>query len=74
MTTVKVSSRNQIVIPKQARERLDIAPGDQLLVIERRDGMLLVAKPQDLVASLRGSGSDAYGDVDKYLKKERRSW
>lgn len=74
MITVKMSSKNQIVIPKQAREHLGIAPGDQLLVIERRDGMLLVAKPQDLVASLRGSGNGTYGDVDKYLKKERRSW
>jgi len=43
MTTVKVNSRNQIVIPKQAREHLGVAPGDELLVIERRDGMLLVA-------------------------------
>ena len=74
MTTVKVNSRNQIVIPKQAREHLGVAPGDELLVIERRDGMLLVAKPQDLVASLRGSASGAYGDIEKYLKKERRSW
>ena len=74
MTTVKMSSRNQIVIPKQGREHLGIAPGDELLVIQRRGGMLLVAKPQDLVASLRGSGNGAYGDVDKYLKKERRSW
>ena len=74
MTTVKVNSRNRIVIPKQARERLGIAPGDELLVIERRDGMLLVAKPQGLVTSLRGSGSGAYGETDKYLKKERRSW
>ncbi|NLD72439.1 MAG: AbrB/MazE/SpoVT family DNA-binding domain-containing protein, partial [Chloroflexi bacterium] len=30
--TVKVSSRNQIAVPRAARERLGISPGDRLLV------------------------------------------
>ena len=36
-----VSSKGQIVIPKDVRDRLKIATGDQLEVVERPDGVLL---------------------------------
>lgn len=37
----KVSSKGQIVIPKDVRDRLNIITGDQLDVVERPDGVLL---------------------------------
>ena len=37
----KISSKGQIVIPKDVRERLRIVPGDQFDVVERPDGVLL---------------------------------
>lgn len=36
-----VSSKGQIVIPKDVRDRLKIAAGDQFEVVERPDGVLL---------------------------------
>lgn len=36
-----VSSKGQIVIPKDVRDRLNITTGDQLEVVERPDGVLL---------------------------------
>lgn len=36
-----VSSKGQVVIPKDVRERLKIAAGDQFDVVERPDGVLL---------------------------------
>jgi len=74
MRTVKLSKKNQMVLPKEAREHLGVGPGDELLVIQRRNGTVLIAKSEELVRSLRGSGKGAYGRVDRYLRKERGSW
>lgn len=37
----KMSEKGQVVIPKEVRDRLHLAPGDRLDVIERPDGVLL---------------------------------
>jgi AbrB family looped-hinge helix DNA binding protein len=36
-----LSAKGQVVIPKDVRERLKLAPGDKLEVVERPDGVLL---------------------------------
>ncbi len=38
---IRVSSKGQVVIPKDVRDRLKIIPGDQFDVVERADGVLL---------------------------------
>lgn len=38
LTWVTVSSKGQIVIPKEARKQLGIKTGDRFLVILRKDG------------------------------------
>lgn len=72
MTSVKISSKNQIVVPKEARERFGVGPGDELIVIAKRDRIIILRKPEDLLKYLQGSGKHVYGD--DYLKKERQSW
>jgi len=74
MTTVKLSSKNQVVVPREARELLGVGPGDEILVVPKGDKVILIAKPRDLVKSLAGSGKAIYGNADRYLKRERRSW
>jgi AbrB family looped-hinge helix DNA binding protein len=37
----KLSDKGQVVIPKDVRDRLRLASGDRLEVIERSDGVLL---------------------------------
>ncbi|RLF04835.1 MAG: hypothetical protein DRJ64_06370 [Thermoprotei archaeon] len=41
MDVVKVSSKGQIVIPKEIREVLGIVPGSRLVVMLTDDGILL---------------------------------
>ncbi len=53
--SVKLSSKHQIVVPREAREALDLKPGDRLLVTVRDTSVIeLEREPADLVAELEG--------------------
>lgn len=52
MTTVTVSPKFQIVIPKELREKLKLKPGQKLLVYEQ-DGLIRLEPPRPL-RDLRG--------------------
>lgn len=72
MNEVRLSSKNQIVIPREAREALGARPGSRLLVVVRNGVVNLLAKPRDYAKAVRGI---ARRKVPKdYLKKERDSW
>jgi AbrB family looped-hinge helix DNA binding protein len=44
--TTHMSEKGQVVIPKATRERLKLAKGERLEVIERPDGVLLRMQPK----------------------------
>jgi AbrB family looped-hinge helix DNA binding protein len=74
--TVKVSSRNQIAVPKVARERLDIQSGDRLLVDVQGGVLVLVPQPERYAEHLAGLHGDVWSGVDSeaYLDGERDAW
>ena len=72
MTEVTLSSKNQIVIPREAREALGVKPGAQLLVVVRNRTVTLMCKPKDYAKAIRGLAKKPY--PQNYLKKERDSW
>ena len=74
MTTVKLSSKNQVVIPKETRDHLGVGPGDELLVVPKGDRVILLAKPTDVVDALAGSAPGIYGGAKRHHKRERASW
>lgn len=54
-STVKLSSKHQIVVPREARESLGLRPGDRLVVSVRDDGVVeMRRRPEDPVAELEG--------------------
>jgi AbrB family looped-hinge helix DNA binding protein len=67
-----LSSKNQIVIPREARERLGVKAGDKLLVVVQGDSVIVMQKPKSYRVAIRGMGRGVY--PDGYLKKERQSW
>jgi len=67
-----LSAKNQIVIPKEAREALGVKPGDRLLVVVRGDRVIVLQKPGPHHSSIRGLAKRAY--PHSYLEKERGSW
>ena len=72
MATATVSSKNQIVIPREAREALGLKAGDKLLVVVRGKRVLLLQKPVSHRAALRGIARNGF--PSEHIQKERQSW
>lgn len=72
MTEATLSAKNQIVIPREAREALGLKPGDKILVVVQGGKVLVLQKPESYHAAIRGLARSAY--PKNYLKKERQSW
>ena len=63
--TVKVGERGQIVIPKEARTRFAIEPGDTLLILGDEENGMIVTKP-DVLSSLAERILDQIGKEGAY--------
>jgi AbrB family looped-hinge helix DNA binding protein len=70
MAEATLSSKNQIVIPREAREALQLKPGDKLLVRVTAGKIVILEKPKSYHRAVLGRGSYP----KDYLKKERDSW
>ncbi|WP_420633341.1 AbrB/MazE/SpoVT family DNA-binding domain-containing protein [Candidatus Palauibacter sp.] len=53
-----MSSKNQIVVPKPARDALGLEPGDRLAVSVEGDTVRMEKLPPDLEDGLRGALGD----------------
>jgi AbrB family looped-hinge helix DNA binding protein len=72
MAVQKLSSKNQIVIPKEARQAMGVKVGDELLVVVKDHLTVVMPKPKRYVKTLQGLAKGTY--PSGYLKRERRSW
>lgn len=67
-----LSSKNQIVVPKEAREALGLKPGSKILFVLHGNSIVLLRRPRSFAKALKGSARGLYGK--DYLKSERASW
>lgn len=80
MAKVKLSSKNQIVIPSEVRETLNLRKGASISLYAVDDSHAILMKHPakgNYVESMRGLGKEVWkklGGVDKYIKDERDSW
>ena len=70
MAEATMSTKNQIVIPREAREALHLKPGDKLIVTPVGGKVLILEKPKSYHRATLGRGTYP----KDYLKKERASW
>lgn len=72
MSLIKISSKNQIVIPREAREAMHVKGGDTLMVVVKGHITFLLPKPKKFSKALSGVGKGLY--PKDYLEKERKAW
>ena len=72
MAEATLSTKNQIVIPREAREALGLKAGDRLLVVTRGARVIVLQKPASPHAAIRGTARGVY--PRQYLEKELKSW
>jgi AbrB family looped-hinge helix DNA binding protein len=72
MALATLSRKNQIVVPREAREALDVKAGDKLMVVVRGDVVIVLQKPKSHRKAISGLARSPY--PDGYLRRERRSW
>jgi AbrB family looped-hinge helix DNA binding protein len=72
MKTIRLNSKNQIVLPREARDAMGLKGQDELLVVVKDNLTVIMPKPKSHRAALSGLGKGIYGR--SYLKKERSAW
>jgi len=74
---VKLSERNQMVLPKEAREALGIKPGGRVVVVVEEEGVRLLPEPENWTEYIYGLGAAEWmqlGGGEAVLAKERAAW
>ncbi len=72
MPVVRLSSKNQIVLPKEARDAMHLKGKDELLVVVKGGVTIIMPKPGSYSDSISGLGKGVYST--RHVPKERRSW
>jgi AbrB family looped-hinge helix DNA binding protein len=73
----KVSSRGQVVLPKEIRQQLNIEQGDILLFVLEGDTVRLFPEPDNYAEYTRGLGKEMWAELgggERFLHEERSSW
>jgi len=73
---VKLSSKYQVVIPKEARKKLGLRAGDQLAVEVEGGKVILRPRPKNYTNYMLGLGKEIWEGIDasEYVRKERELW
>ncbi|OGC22646.1 hypothetical protein A2310_07795 [candidate division WOR-1 bacterium RIFOXYB2_FULL_37_13] len=74
---VCLSSKNQIVIPKEIREAVHLKTNDRLcLTVSSGGSIMLWKKPKNYTKYLERRGENIWKgiDIDKYVETIRREW
>lgn len=72
MPHATISQKNQIVIPREARQGMHVGAGDQLIVETINGVTILLPKPKKIGQALKGLSKGVY--PKNYLRRERKSW
>ena len=73
---VKVSSKYQIVIPREVREKLNLKEGDKLIIKANDEKIIIYPQPKSYAKYALGLGKEIWQGTDatEYVLKERETW
>ncbi|OGL44155.1 MAG: AbrB family transcriptional regulator [Candidatus Schekmanbacteria bacterium RBG_13_48_7] len=74
--SVRVGKKSQIVIPREIRDGIGIAEGDELIIDVIGDRIIIMLKPESYSKKLKGLHKDIWKDIDpkEHVRKERETW
>ena len=74
MPTAKISSKYQIVIPKELRRQLDIKPGQRVSMSLDKNRNIMISS-RDPIKELQGKYAGKWGDDPvAFIRKQRDEW
>jgi len=73
---VSLSSKGQLVIPKEAREKMGLEPGDKLTYDVSKESITFRKAPKSYTEYMLGLHQEIWQTEDskEYLERERISW
>ncbi len=71
----KISTKGQLIIPKEFRDKLKLRAGDEVVLILKDEGILITPKISQL-GMIRGLLKDEIdlNKVKEFIKTERAKW
>jgi AbrB family looped-hinge helix DNA binding protein len=72
MTEATISTKHQIVIPREARKALGLKAGDKVLVLVHGQKIIIIEKPKSHASATRSLARGVYSRT--YLNEERKGW
>jgi len=74
-TMITVSSKYQIVIPREVREKLDLKAGDKLIIKTNNEKIIIYPQPKSYAKYALGLGKEIWQGIDatEYVRKERET-
>jgi len=74
-TMIKVSSKYQIVIPRDIREKLNLKAGDKLIIKTNNEKIIIYPQPKSYAKYALGLGKEIWQGIDatEYVQKERQT-
>ena len=68
MGTTVVGERGQVVIPKELREQMNLAPGTKIVMFRHGNGPL-VAFPMEAMRAMMGKMMNRFSKLDKMMNE-----
>ena len=75
-TMIKVSSKYQIVIPREVRKKLNLKAGDKLIIKSNNEKIIIYPQPKSYTKYALGLGKEIWQGIAaaEYVRKEREAW
>jgi AbrB family looped-hinge helix DNA binding protein len=78
METVRLDERGRLQLPADLRHRLGMQGGDELVVFDERDGVLLLASPEaaarTLIGLVKPGERSAVDELADLRREEAATW
>ncbi len=74
-TMIKISSKYQIVIPREVREKLNLKAGDKLIIKANNEKIIIYPQPKNYAKYALGLGKEIWQGINatEYVRKQKET-